>query len=153
MDSFFSPIRKVNYAVEDTRVGQKTDYDRLTLEVWTDGSVSAEESISLAAKILNTHLNIFINLTEKTDEVEIIADEEEEGKDKDLGLTIEELDLSVRSFNCLKRAGINVVGELIEKTEDDLMKVRNLGKKSLEEITNKLAEYDLALREKEEDES
>ncbi|NLI70556.1 MAG: DNA-directed RNA polymerase subunit alpha [Firmicutes bacterium] len=153
LDSFFSPIRKVNYAVEDTRVGQKTDYDRLTLEVWTDGSVSAEESISLAAKILNTHLNIFINLTEKTDEVEIIADEEEEGKDKDLGLTIEELDLSVRSFNCLKRAGINVVGELIEKTEDDLMKVRNLGKKSLEEITNKLAEYDLALREKEEDES
>lgn len=153
LDSFFSPIRKVNYAVEDTRVGQKTDYDRLTLEVWTDGSVSAEESISLAAKIMNTHLNIFINLTEKTDEVEIIADEEEEGKDKDLGLTIEELDLSVRSFNCLKRAGINVVGELIEKTEDDLMKVRNLGKKSLEEITNKLAEYDLALRQKEEDES
>ncbi|NLZ27474.1 MAG: DNA-directed RNA polymerase subunit alpha [Firmicutes bacterium] len=153
LDSFFSPIRKVNYAVEDTRVGQKTDYDRLTLEVWTDGSISAEESISLAAKIMNTHLNIFINLTEKTDEVEIIADEEEEGKDKDLGLTIEELDLSVRSFNCLKRAGINIVGELIEKTEDDLMKVRNLGKKSLEEITNKLAEYDLALRQKEEDES
>ncbi len=153
LDSFFSPIRKANFAVEDTRVGQKTDYDKLTLEVWTDGSISVEESIGLAAKILNTHLNIFINLTEKVDEVEIIDDQEENGKDKVLELTIEELDLSVRSYNCLKRAGINTVGELIQKSEEEMMKVRNLGKKSLEEITNKLGEYDLTLRQKEEDES
>lgn len=151
VDSFFSPIRKVNFHVEDTRVGQVTDYDKLTLEVWTDGSISVEESVSLAAKILNTHLKLFTNLTEIVDDVEIRDEKEENGREKVLEMTIEELDLSVRSFNCLKRAGINTVEELTQKTEDEMIKVRNLGKKSLEEVGNKLEELGLTLRAKEEE--
>ncbi len=151
LDSFFSPIRRVNFHVEDTRVGQKTDYDKLTLEVWSDGSISAEESVSLGAKILNEHLKLFVNLTEKVDEVEILDEKEENGREKVLEMTIEELDLSVRSFNCLKRAGINTVSELIQKSEDEMIKVRNLGKKSLEEVDHKLIELGLALRKKEEE--
>ena len=139
-DSIFTPIKKVNYFVEDTRVGQTTDYDRLTLDVWTDGSIRPDEAISLGAKILSKHLNLFINLTEKVDEVEITSEEDENNKERILEMTIEEMDLSVRSYNCLKRAGINTVEELIRKTDEEMMKVRNLGKKSLEEVQNKLSE-------------
>ena len=146
VDSIFSPIRKVNFNIEDTRVGQITDYDRLTLDVWTDGSIRADEAISLGAKILSKHLSLFINLTEKTDEVEIASEDGENDKEKILEMTIEELDLSVRSYNCLKRAGINTVEELIRKSEEEMMKVRNLGKKSLEEVQNKLKELGLSLR-------
>jgi DNA-directed RNA polymerase subunit alpha len=127
-------------------VGQITDYDRLTLDVWTDGSIRADEAISLGAKILSKHLSLFINLTEKTDEVEIASEDGENDKEKILEMTIEELDLSVRSYNCLKRAGINTVEELIRKSEEEMMKVRNLGKKSLEEVQNKLKELGLSLR-------
>jgi len=140
VDSMFSPIRKVNYQVENTRVGQVTDYDKLTLEVWTDGSIRPDEAVSLAAKILNTHIAQFVNLTEQVDDVEITSDRREEDMERVLSMTIEELDLSVRSYNCLKRAGINTVGELVRKTEDEMMKVRNLGKKSLEEVEQKLQE-------------
>ncbi len=146
VDSIFTPIRKVNFNVEDTRVGQITDYDKLTLDVWTDGSMRADEAISLGAKILSKHLNLFINLTEKVDEVEITSEESENNKEKILEMTIEELDLSVRSYNCLKRAGINTVEELIRKSDEEMMKVRNLGKKSLEEVQNKLIELGLNLR-------
>ncbi|NPV27021.1 MAG: DNA-directed RNA polymerase subunit alpha [Firmicutes bacterium] len=146
VDSIFSPVRKVNYTVEDTRVGQVTDYDKLTLEVWTNGSISPEEATSLSAKILSEHLRLFIGLTERIGDVEIMVEKEEEEKDKLLDMTIEELDLSVRSYNCLKRAGINTVAELIQKSEEDMMKVRNLGKKSLEEVDKKLAELGLSLR-------
>jgi len=134
VDSMFSPIRKVNYRVENTRVGMKTDYDKLTIEVWTDGSIRPDEAISLSAKILSTHITLFVNLTEQVDDVEIASDRHEEDRERIMDLTIEELDLSVRSYNCLKRAGINTVGELVRKTEDEMMKVRNLGKKSLEEV-------------------
>lgn len=147
VDSLFSPIRRVNYTVEDTRVGQHTDYDKLTIEVWTDGSIEPDEAISLGAKILAKHLSLFINLTEKVDEVEILDEKEEDDKAKIMEMTIEELDLSVRSYNCLKRAGINTVYELVQKTEEEMMKVRNLGKKSLEEVTIKLAELNLKLRD------
>ncbi|MFU8794377.1 MAG: DNA-directed RNA polymerase subunit alpha, partial [Dethiobacteria bacterium] len=140
VDSMFSPIRKVNYQVENTRVGQITDYDKLTLEVWTDGSIRPDEAISLSANILNTHIALFVNLTETTDKVEITSDKPEEDRERILDMTIEELDLSVRSYNCLKRAGINTVGELVRKTEEEMMKVRNLGKKSLEEVEQKLTE-------------
>lgn len=146
VDSIFSPVRKVNYTVTDTRVGQITDYDKLTLEVWTNGSILPDEAISLSAKILNDHLKLFIGLTEKIGDVEIMVEKEEEERDKILDMSIEELDLSVRSYNCLKRAGINTVGELIMKTEEDMMKVRNLGKKSLEEVGEKLASLGLSLR-------
>lgn len=146
VDSIFTPIRKVNFDVEDTRVGQVTDFDRLTLEVWTDGSIEPDEAISLGAKILNKHLNLFINLTEKVDEVEITSEEDEDSKEKVYEMTIEELDLSVRSYNCLKRAGINTVEELVRKSYDEMLKVRNLGKKSLEEVQNKLHELGLSLR-------
>jgi len=146
VDSIFSPIRKVNFNIEDTRVGQITDYDRLTLDVWTDGSIRADEAISLGAKILSKHLSLFINLTEKTDEVEITSEDGENDKEKILEMTIEELDLSVRSENCLKRAGINTVEELIRRSDEEMMKVRNLGKKSLEEVQNKLKELGLSLR-------
>ena len=132
--------------MEDTRVGQTTDYDRLTLDVWTDGSIRADEAISLGAKILSKHLNLFINLTEKVDEVEITSEEDENNKERVLEMTIEEMDLSVRSYNCLKRAGINTVEELIRKSDEEMMKVRNLGKKSLEEVQNKLNELGLNLR-------
>ena len=128
VDSIFSPIRKVNYQVENTRVGQITDYDKLTLEVWTDGSTKPDEAVTLAAKILSKHIALFVNLTEQVDEVEITSDRQEEDRERLLDMTIEELDLSVRSYNCLKRAGINTVGELVRKTEEEMMKVRNLGK-------------------------
>jgi len=147
VDSIFTPTRKVNYTVEDTRVGQVTNFDRLTLDVWTDGSIKPEEAISLGAKILNKHLSLFVNLTEKVDDVEIASEKDEDDKEKVLEMTIEELDLSVRSYNCLKRAGINTVQELVRKSEEEMMKVRNLGKKSLEEVQNKLGELGLSLRE------
>ena len=146
IDSIFSPVTKVNYNVENTRVGQITDYDRLTLEVWTDGSINPKEATSLAAKILSDHLRLFIGLTDTVSDVETMVVKEEEPRDRVLDMTIEELDLSVRSFNCLKRAGINTVGELVQKNVEDMMKVRNLGKKSLEEVDKKLAELGLALR-------
>lgn len=146
VDSIFSPVIKVNYNVEDTRVGQVTDYDKLTLEVWTDGSITPNEAISMSAKILSDYLRLFISLTEKVGDIETMVVKEEEPRDRVLDMTIEELDLSVRSFNCLKRAGINTVGELIMKNAEDMMKVRNLGKKSLEEVDKKLAELGLALK-------
>jgi DNA-directed RNA polymerase subunit alpha len=150
IDSIFSPVQKVNYTVTDTRVGQVTDYDKLTLEVWTNGTILPDEGISLSAKILNDHLKLFVGLTEKISDVEIMVEKEEEERDKILDMNIEELDLSVRSYNCLKRAGINTVGELIQKTEEDMMKVRNLGKKSLEEVDEKLTSMGLCLRKSEE---
>ena len=137
-DSIYTPVLKVNYAVENTRVGQITDYDKLTIEVWTDGTLSAQEAVSLAARILTEHLNLFVNLSEETMGTEIMVEKDDRGKEKALEMTIEELDLSVRSFNCLKRAGINTVEDLINKSEDDMMKVRNLGRKSLEEVLAKL---------------
>lgn len=146
VDSIFTPVTKVNYFVENTRVGQVTDFDRLIIEVFTDGSILPDEAISLAAKIMNEHLNLFIDLTEHVGDVEIMVQKEEDTKEKVLEMTIEELDLSVRSYNCLKRAGINTVEELIQRTEEDMMKVRNLGKKSLEEVQNKLGELDLSLK-------
>lgn len=150
IDSIFTPVKKVNFTVEDTRVGQFTDYDKLTLEVWTDGSIKPDEATSLGAKVLNEHLNLFIGLTDHVNDVEIMVEKEEDKKEKVLEMTIEELDLSVRSYNCLKRAGINTVEELTQRSEDDMMKVRNLGKKSLEEVQHKLAELDLGLRKTEE---
>lgn len=152
MDSIFTPVRKVNYQVENTRVGQVTDYDRLILEVWTDGSISPKEATSLAAKILSSHLALFTSLTETADRVEMMVEKAEDEKDKVLDMPIEELDLSVRSYNCLKRAGINTVQELIRKTEEDMMKVRNLGKKSLEEVKGQLANLGLSLRPSEDQE-
>ncbi|HHW54456.1 MAG: DNA-directed RNA polymerase subunit alpha [bacterium] len=150
VDSIFTPIPKVNYQVEHTRVGQMTDYDKLVLEVWSNGSIRPDEAISLAAKVLSEHLMLFIELTETAEDVEIMVEKEEDEKDKVLEMTIEELDLSVRAYNCLKRAGINNVSELIQKTEEDMLKVRNLGKKSLEEVQTKLASLGLSLKEKEE---
>lgn len=150
IDSAFTPVKKVNYTVENTRVGQVTDYDKLSLEVWTNGSIRPDEATSLSAKILNDHLRLFIGLTESVSDVEIMVEKEEEQKDKLLEMTIEELDLSVRSYNCLKRAGINTVEELIQRNEEDMMKVRNLGKKSLEEVINKLEELGLSLRKDDE---
>lgn len=149
IDSSFSPITRANFRVENTRVGQVTDYDRLIMEVYTNGSISPEDAISLAAKIMVEHLELFLNLTDEISDVEIMVEKEEEEKDRILETTIEELELSVRSSNCLKRAGINTVGELINKSEEDLMKVRNLGKKSLDEIKGKLAELNLSLKEPE----
>ena len=145
-DSIFTPIRKVNYTVENTRVGQVTDYDRLVLEIWTDGSITPEEGVSIGAKIMQEHLNLFIQLTDTTDAMEIMVEKEEDQKEKALEMTIEELELSVRSFNCLKRAAINTVEELTQKTEEDMMKVRNLGKKSLDEVKAKLEELGLGLK-------
>ena len=138
VDSIYTPVLKVNYTVENTRVGQITDYDKLTLEVWTDGTISAKEAVSLAAKVLNEHLNLFVDLSEQAANVEIMVEKGENPQEKVLEMTIEELDLSVRSFNCLKRAGINTVEDLISKSEEEMMKVRNLGKKSLEEVIAKL---------------
>ena len=138
VDSIYTPVLKVNYTVENTRVGQITDYDKLTLEIWTDGTISAKEAVSLRAKVLNEHLNLFIDLSEEAYNTEIMVEKDDKGKEKVLEMTIEELDLSVRSFNCLKRAGINTVEDLINKSEDDMMKVRNLGRKSLEEVVEKL---------------
>ena len=149
IDSSYSPIERANFNIENTRVGQVTDFDRLVLEVNTNGSIHPDDAISLAAKIMVEHLELFINLTDEIEDVEIMVEVEEEEKDKILDTTIEELELSVRSSNCLKRAGINTVEELVDKTEDDLMKVRNLGKKSLQEIKDKLDELDLDLKENE----
>ena len=146
IDSIFTPISRVNYQVESTRVGRRNDFDKLTLDVWTNGSISPREAISLAAKILTEHLDIFVNLTDEAKNAEIMVEKEETHKEKMLEMTIEELDLSVRSYNCLKRAGINTVQELTNKTEADMMKVRNLGRKSLEEVNNKLADLGLGLR-------
>ena len=146
IDSIFTPISRVNYQVESTRVGRRNDFDKLTLDVWTNGSISPREAISLAAKILTEHLDIFVNLTDEAKNAEIMVEKEETHKEKMLEMTIEELDLSVRSYNCLKRAGINTVQELTNKTEADMMKVRNLGRKSLEEVKNKLADRGLGLR-------
>lgn len=150
VDSIFTPVRKVNYNVERTRVGQVTDYDKLVLEVWTDGSISPEDATSLAARIMTEHLALFVNLAENAGDVEIMVEKAEEARDRVMEMTIEELDLSVRSYNCLKRAGINTVEELTRKTEEDMMKVRNLGKKSLEEVIQKLEALGLSLREPEE---
>ncbi len=150
VDSIYTPIEKVSYHVENTRVGQRSDFDKLTLEVMTNGSINPQEGISLAAKVLDEHLKLFIDLTEHVGNVEIMVEKEEDKKEKVLEMTIEELDLSVRSYNCLKRAGINTVEELANKSEEDMMKVRNLGKKSLEEVIQKLEELELKLRPNEE---
>lgn len=150
VDSIYTPVKKVNYAVENTRVGQITDFDKLTFEVWTDGSIKPDEAISLGAKILSEHLNLFIDLSDNAKHTEIMVEKEETKKEKVLEMTIEELDLSVRSYNCLKRAGINTVEDLTNKTEDDMMKVRNLGRKSLEEVLLKMQALGLALSPTEE---
>jgi DNA-directed RNA polymerase subunit alpha len=149
VDSIYTPVRKVNFTIENTRVGQITDYDRLNLEVWTDGSISPKESVSIGAKIMQEHLKLFIDLMDDTEAMEIMIEKEEDPTEKALEMTIEELELSVRSFNCLKRALINSVEELTLKTEDEMMKVRNLGKKSLEEVKLKLGELGLGLKESE----
>ncbi len=146
IDSIFTPVSKVNYLIENTRVGQVTDFDKLVLEVWTNGTIKPDEAISFGAKILSEHLKLFITLTEHVGNVEIMVEKEEDKKEKVLEMTIEELDLSVRSFNCLKRAGINTVEELTQRTEEDMMKVRNLGKKSLEEVQQKLEALGLGLK-------
>jgi len=149
VDSIFTPIRKANYTIENTRVGQITDYDKLTLEVWTDGSIKPDEAMSQAAKLLTDHLRMFINLTDSVIPVDF-NESDENGMDKASEMTIEELDLSVRAYNCLKRANINTVAELIQRDVEDMMKVRNLGKKSLEEVEQKLAVLGLRLRQSEE---
>ncbi len=149
VDSIYTPVYNVNYKVENTRVGNVTDYDKLTLEVLTDGTISAKEAISLAAKILNEHLSLFIDLSDDAKKAEIMVDRQETIKEKVLEMTIEELDMSVRSFNCLKRAGIDTVEDLVNKTEDDMIKVRNLGKKSLEEVIQKLHSLGLSLKKDE----
>ena len=145
VDSLYSPVNRVNYTVENTRVGNMTDYDKLTLEVWTDGTISARDAVSLGAKILCDHLVLFTDLSDTVGTRSTVVEKPETQRDKVLEMTIEELDLSVRSFNCLKRANINTVEDLISKTEDEMMKVRNLGRKSLEEVINKLAMMGLTL--------
>ena len=146
VDSIYTPVKRVNFTVENTRVGQITDYDKLTLEIWTDGTIKIDEAISLSAKILIEHFKLFMSLTDNTNDVEIMIEKEEDKKEKVLEMTVEELDLSVRSYNCLKRAGINTVQELATRSMDDMMKVRNLGKKSLEEVERKLKELGLSLK-------
>lgn len=149
-DSIYTPVRKCNFTVENTRVGQVTDYDKLILEIWTDGSVTPSEGVSIGAKIMQEHLNLFVELDDTAEGMEIMVEKEENQKEKALEMTIEELELSVRSFNCLKRAAINTVEELTQKSEEDMMKVRNLGKKSLDEVKNKLEELGLGLRQSDE---
>ncbi len=149
VDSIYTPVLKANYTVDNTRVGQITDYDKLTLEIWTDGTISAKEAVSLGAKVLNEHLNLFVDLSEEAYTADIMVEKDDKGKEKVLEMTIEELDLSVRSFNCLKRAGINTVEDLISKSEEDMMKVRNLGRKSLEEVVAKLASLGFSLTQNE----
>ena len=146
VDSNFTPVRKVNYTVDNTRVGQITDFDKLTLDVWTNETVTASDAVSMAARIMNEHLTLFIDLSEKAKNAAIMVEKEETRKEKVLEMTIEELDLSVRSFNCLKRASINTVEDLTNKSEEDMMKVRNLGRKSLDEVIGKLASLDLSLK-------
>ena len=145
VDSIYTPVYKVNYTVENTRVGNMTDYDKLTLEVWTDSTISARDAVSLGAKILADHLTLFTDLSETVAQKSTVVEKDVPNKNKVLELTIEELDLSVRSFNCLKRANINNVEDLISKSGDDMMKVRNMGRKSLEEVQNKLAMMGLSL--------
>ncbi|MCD7905890.1 MAG: DNA-directed RNA polymerase subunit alpha [Clostridiales bacterium] len=145
VDSLYTPVTRVNFTVDDTRVGQITDYDKLTFEVWTNGTITPNDAVSLGAKILSEYLNLFIDLSDNAKNAEILVEKKEGKKEKVLELTIEELDLTVRSYNCLKRAGINTVEDLAKKTEEDMMKVRNLGRKSLEEVLNKLAELGLSL--------
>ncbi len=149
-DSIFTPVKKVNFTVENTRVGQVTDYDKLILEIWTDGSITPSEGVSIGAKIMQEHLSLFVELTDSTENMEIMVEKEENQKEKALEMTIEELELSVRSFNCLKRAAINTVEELTHRSEEDMMKVRNLGKKSLDEVKHKLEELGLSLRQSDE---
>ena len=149
-DSIYTPVRKVNFTVENTRVGQVTDYDRLVLEIWTDGSVTPSEGVSIGSKIMQEHLNLFVELTDSAEGMEIMVEKEENQKEKALEMTIEELELSVRSFNCLKRAAINTVEELTHRSEEDMMKVRNLGKKSLDEVKHKLEELGLSLKQSDE---
>ena len=146
VDSIFTPVKKVNFTVDNTRVGQVTDFDKLTLELWTDGSITPEEGVSIGAKIMQEHLNLFIGLGSDADEMEFMIEKDEDRKVKALEMTIEDLELSVRSFNCLKRASINTVEELTQRSEEDMMKVRNLGMKSLVEVKNKLAELGLSLK-------
>ena len=143
VDSIYTPVEKVNYYVENTRVGQNTDFDKLTVEVWTNGTKTADEAISLSAKIINDHMMLFIQLTDEAMNVETMVEKEETKKEKILDMTIEELDLSVRSYNCLKRAGINTVEDLTLRKEEEMMKVRNLGRKSLDEVIGKLKELKL----------
>ena len=150
IDSIYTPVLKVNYTVENTRVGQITDYDKLTLEVWTNGTINAMEAVSLGAKILNEHLNLFGDLSGEAYDTEVMVVKSDNGKEKELEMTIEELDLSVRSFNCLKRAQINTVEDLTNRTEEDMMKVRNLGRKSLDEVVAKLNSLGFDLRRDEE---
>ena len=149
-DSIYTPVYKVNYTVENTRVGNITDYDKLTLDVLTNGTISAKEAVSLAAKILNEHLNLFVDLSDEARSAEIMIERQETVQGKILEMTIEELDMSVRSFNCLKRAGIDTVQDLTNRTEEDMIKVRNLGKKSLEEVIQKLHSLGLDLKKDEE---
>ena len=150
VDSIYTPVLKVNFNVEPTRVGQSIDFDKLTLEVWTNGVITAQEAVSLAAKVLTDHLNLFVDLSDKSKSTEIMVEKDDKGKEKVLEMTIEELDLSVRSFNCLKRAGINTVEDLLSKSEEDMMKVRNLGRKSLEEVIWKMASLGFNLRKDDE---
>ncbi len=150
IDSIYTPVLKVNYTVENTRVGQVTDYDKLSLEAWTNGTISAQEAVSLGAKILTDHLDLFVDLSDEARETETMIVKNDDSKGKVLEMVIEELDLSVRSFNCLKRAGIHTVEDLINRTEEDMMRVRNLGRKSLEEVIAKLESLNLTLRKEDE---
>lgn len=150
IDSIFTPVKKVNYTVENTRVGQMVDYDKLTIEVWTDGSLKPFEALSLAAKVMTGHLELFIDLSETAKNTQVMVEKEESKKEKVLEMPIEELELSVRSYNCLKRAGIATVEDLTNKSQEDMMKVRNLGKKSLDEVTNKLIALGLNFKSEEE---
>ena len=146
VDSIYTPVERVNMTVEDTRVGQVTDYDKLTLDVYTNGTMGPDEAVSMAAKVLSEHLNLFVNLSEAAQDLSVIAEKPDDTTGKTLEMSIDELELSVRSYNCLKRAGINTVAELCDKSPDDMMKVRNLGRKSMEEVEQKLSELGLSLR-------
>ena len=146
VDSIYTPVERVNMTVQDTRVGQVTDFDKLTLDVYTNGTMGPDEAVSRAAKLLSEHLNLFINLSERAQDMSVIVSKEEENPGKTLEMSIDELELSVRSYNCLKRAGINTVAELCDKTPDDMMKVRNLGRKSMEEVEQKLLDLGLSLK-------
>ena len=146
VDSIYTPVERVNMTVEDTRVGQVTDYDKLTLDVYTNGTMGPDEAVSMAAKVLSEHLNLFVNLSEAAQDLSVIAEKPDDTTGKTLEMSIDELELSVRSYNCLKRAGINTVAELCDKSPDDMMKVRNLGRKSMEEVEQKLSELGLSLK-------
>ena len=150
VDSIFTPVKKVNYHVESTRVGQSIDFDKLTLEVETNGAFTCREIVSLAAKIMQEHINLFVSLADNINVMDIMVSHEEDKKAQILEMSIEEMDLSVRSYNCLKRANIHTVEDLIKRTEEDMLKVRNLGRKSLDEVINKLKSYGLSLRSKDE---